>query len=379
MQRLTTQLRVLGIILLVAASLFSAPQKPYSKHDKAFFLPDATVQFVRPGLTITVNSAKVASDGTITVLYTLTDPNGLPLDSAGVTTPGTISVSYVAAMIPNKGQEQYTAYTTTRASGTVIATTQQPGADSGGVDHRARDRAISIYVFKTKAPSGFDATATHTIGIYGSRNLTAYSLPNNYASATYNFVPNGAKVTKMRDVIETASCNACHDQLSAHGGSRRGLNMCVLCHTPQNIDPNTGADAGRQGLLPQAPHGRESAEREGRHSICSGDEFSFGTLRLFDSASFPADPGDPRRCETCHSQTDRRRAGDGVSDQSDARGLRLLPRRCELRHRRESPGRPAVRRQPVRQLPHPAGRNGFRRVDHGRARGADGVDVCSRD
>ena len=67
MQRLTTQLRVLGIILLVAASLFSAPQKPYSKHDKAFFLPDATVEFVRPGLTITINSAKIASDGTITV------------------------------------------------------------------------------------------------------------------------------------------------------------------------------------------------------------------------------------------------------------------------------------------------------------------------
>lgn len=100
MKRLTTQLRVLGIILLVAASLISAPQKPYSKHEKAFFLPDATVQFVRPGLTITVNSATIGSDGTITTTYTLTDPNGLGLDSAGVNTPGTISVSFIAATIP---------------------------------------------------------------------------------------------------------------------------------------------------------------------------------------------------------------------------------------------------------------------------------------
>ncbi len=120
-----------------------------------------------------------------------------------------------------------------------MASTNHPAADTNGVTTQVGPGQYQ-YVFNTKAPSGFDTTATHTIGIYGSRNVTAYGLPTKYASATYNFVPNGSKVTQVHDIIETASCNACHDQLSAHGGSRRGINMCVLCHTPQNSDPTTG-------------------------------------------------------------------------------------------------------------------------------------------
>ena len=89
--------RVAAIAATIAMSLSSAPRKPYSPHEKAFYADAATLQFVNPGLTITVNSAKIASDGTITATYTLTDPSGLPLDSTGATTPGTISLSFVAA------------------------------------------------------------------------------------------------------------------------------------------------------------------------------------------------------------------------------------------------------------------------------------------
>src|SRR4029453_6405691 len=81
---------------------------------------------------------------------------------------------------------------------------------------------------------------THTIGIYGSRDLNEFELGTDYASATFNFVPNGSPVTLVRDVVRTQSCNRCHDQLSFHGGSRRGVEMGVLCHTPQTTDPDTG-------------------------------------------------------------------------------------------------------------------------------------------
>jgi OmcA/MtrC family decaheme c-type cytochrome len=285
---------------MIALSLTGASKRHhYSPHEKAFFLNDATVEFVRPGLNITINSAKIAADGTISAVYTVTDPNGLPLDAAGVNTPGTINLSFVAAVIPSD-QEQYTTYTTRSATGTMLGTIQQPGADSGGTS-MALAAGQYQYTFKTKAPAGYDSSATHTIGIYGSRNLTVYNLGTNYASATFDFVPNGANVTHVRDVIETASCNACHDQLSAHGGSRGGMDMCVLCHTPQNSDPNTGVTMDAKVFFHKIHMG------ENLPSVIAGTPFvaaknQFGTFD-YSAVAYPADPGDPRRCEVCHSQT----------------------------------------------------------------------------
>lgn len=280
-------------------SLASAPRKQYSTHEKAFYADAQTVEFVLPGLTITATSASITSDGTIAVSYSLTDPTGLPLDAAGATTPGTISVSFVAAVLPNNSGD-YTTYTTRPANGTVLASTEQPGADIGGVITSLGSGQYQ-YVFETKAPSGYDATATHTIGIYGSRNLTAYNLGTNYASVTYNFVPNGAKLTHINNVINTVSCNTCHDQLSAHGGSRRGIDMCVLCHNPQNFDPNTGATLDAKVFFHKIHMGASLP------SVIAGTPYvpainSFGTFD-YSKVVFPADPGDPRRCETCHSQT----------------------------------------------------------------------------
>ena len=289
----------MAIVALVAASLASAPRRPFTPHEKAFFANDQTVQFVRPGLVIKINSAQIAVDGTITTVYTITDPQGLPLDSAGVTTPGNVNLSFVAAVLPNN-QEQYTSYTTRTSSGTVLASTQQAGSDSGGASTPLGPGQYQ-YTFHTRAPSGFDASATHTIGIYGSRNLTIFNLGTNFASTTFNFVPNGAAVTRTHDIIRTASCNACHDQLSAHGGSRRGVDLCVLCHTPQTSDANTGATLDAKVFFHKLHMG------ENLPSVQAGTPYipvinQFGTFD-FSKVAYPADPGDPRRCETCHSQT----------------------------------------------------------------------------
>jgi OmcA/MtrC family decaheme c-type cytochrome len=283
-------------LLLAAAVLSAAPQQPshaktpYGPHDKAYYVDAATAQFVNPGLTITINSAAVASDGTISVTYTLTDPVGLPLDINGVNTPGPIKISYVAAYIP-ANQEQYVAYTTKVVTGTVLASTTQAGTDSGGTLN-ALGGGQYQYVFKTKARAGFDSTATHTIGVYGSRNLTAFNLNTNYATSTYNFVPNGSKVTKVRDIIRTSNCDRCHDQLSAHGGSRRAVELCIMCHTPQTIDPNTGNPADFKVFMHKLHMGSQlpSVVAGGKY-IMNGSDFS--------SVVFPADP---RRCETCHVQ-----------------------------------------------------------------------------
>jgi len=286
-----SQGRAAAIAVVITLSLASGQRGVYSPREEAFYADANAIQFVRPGLSITINSAEIAADGTITAVYTIADPSGLPLDATGVTTPGTVAISLVAAVLPNN-QTLYTAYTTRVSAGTLLPAATQAGADSGGVSTQVAPGQYQ-YVFKTKAPAGFDQTATHTIGIYGSRNLTVYNLVTNYASATFNFVPNGSPVVVTHDVIKTASCNACHDQLSHHGGSRRGIEMCVLCHTPQTVDPNTGDNVDLKVMIHKIHMGSQLP------SVIAGKPYQIGSSD-WSTVVFPADP---RRCEACHQQT----------------------------------------------------------------------------
>jgi OmcA/MtrC family decaheme c-type cytochrome len=290
----------ISLLAVTVAAADTVGRRPirefYNSHQRAFYLDKTSVEFVRPGLTITVKSAAVANDGTITATFSVTDPSGLPLDMAGVTTPGTISLSFLAAAIPN-GQEQYVSYTTRSATGAVVASTNQPAADSGGTTTQLGPGQYS-YTFKTKA-AGFDPTATQTIGIYGSRNLTTFfNLGTEYASTTFNFVPNGSPVVATRDVIRDASCNRCHDQLSAHGGSRRGIALCVMCHTPQNVDPDTG------NLLDLKIMAHKIHMGSSLPSVIAGTPYQIiGFQNSVNDFSKVVDPAMAQRCTVCHDQT----------------------------------------------------------------------------
>jgi OmcA/MtrC family decaheme c-type cytochrome len=300
MQRSSAAVRFLRIIpvLLIAAgsvTLVGSSRKPYSSHEKAFYADQALVAFVRPGMTITVNSANITSGGTISVTYTITDPMGLPLDAAGVTTPGVVSLAYVAAYIP-KGQEQYVAYTTAQATGTALGTITRPTWEFGPATQVGPGQYQ--YTFHTQAPAGFDVTATHTVAVDGNRDLTAFNLGTNYAGATFNFVPNGSPVTVTRDVIRTQSCNTCHDQLAFHGGYAHGMEMCVMCHQPQNADPSTGNSLDLKVMAHKIHMGSQLP------SVNAGKPYQIiGYMNSVNDFSTVIDPADPRRCEVCHSQT----------------------------------------------------------------------------
>lgn len=289
----------LFLVLALAAgtvALISAPQPNYpTKHDKAFYLSDAQANFIRPGFTIKIQSASIANDGTITAQVSITDPANQPLDMAGIQSAGTVSMSFVAATIP-AGKTQYTSYTS-RVSNSIDGTKSavQAGADSGGT-YANPSPGVYTYTFKTKAPTNFDTTATHTIGVYGSRNLTTFSLGTQYASDVLTFVPNGSPVTVTRDVIRTQSCDKCHDQLSFHGGSRRGMQLCILCHTPQTSDPNTGNTVDLPVMIHKIHMGKGLTKP---YTIVG-----FGNaVSDWSGVTFPANPGDPRQCQVCHEQT----------------------------------------------------------------------------
>ncbi|HEY1242440.1 MAG TPA: OmcA/MtrC family decaheme c-type cytochrome [Bryobacteraceae bacterium] len=287
--------------------LMSATKKTnFTKHDKAFYADANTVNFVRPGLVMKIVSTNIASDGTISIDYKLTDPKGLPLDQAGVTTPGAVSVSFLMAYIP-KGETQFYSYAVRTQTSTITGKSAiQAGADSGGTSKQVGDGEY-LYTFKTKAVAkgggAWDPTAVHRAGIYGSRNLTEFDLGTNYDSDTYTYTPSTGAVTAGRDVIRTASCDRCHDETAFHGGSRRGMDTCIMCHTPQTIDPDTGNTLDMKVFVHKLHTGADLP------SVKAGKPYQIigfnNAVSDWSTVEFPANgaassaPG-VLRCETCH-------------------------------------------------------------------------------
>ena len=158
---------------------------------------------------------------------------------------------------------------------------------------RTSRSATPRYQFGTTLPAGMDVTKTHTLGIYGRRNVTQSIIGKNYYldNVNYDFRPDGAPVTETWAAMDVAACNKCHDPLALHGGSRRTTKNCVLCHQPQSLDP-TGISS-TSGDDPQDPHGEDLS------SVPSEPARHNGLLDV-------TYPQDIRNCTTCH-QTERGR------------------------------------------------------------------------
>lgn len=286
----------IGIAIAAAIVISLTGQTKFTPHANI-----SLIDFVTPGLAITINSASISSKGVISVTYSLADPNGFPLDATGATTPGAVSLAYVAAYIP-KGQEQYVAYTTGSATGAVLSTITRPDFELGGTATPIGPGQYQ-YTFIAQAPGGFDPTVTTTVAVDGNRNLTGFNMGTSYAGATFNFVPNGSAVTVTRDVIRTQSCNTCHDQLAFHGGYAHGMPMCVMCHQPQNLDPVTGNTLDLKVMAHKIHMGSQLPSVVGTTTTPGVPYQIAGYGNALSNFSTVVDPADPRRCEICHSQS----------------------------------------------------------------------------
>lgn len=284
----------IGLTFLLA---WAAEQRGlFRQTEKAYFADEKLVSFVRPGLVVKVTAAAIAADGTITADVRVTDPRGLPLDREGLTTPGAVSLSFVAAALP-KDENRYTSYTTRiRVATGTGRQAVQAAADAGGTFTKLED-GVYRYTFRTKAPANIDRSATHSIGVYSNRNLTEFELGTNYASNVYNFVPAGGAVVRTHDVVRTESCNGCHQDLNFHGGSRRGVEMCILCHQPQTSDPATGNSLDL-GMIAHKIHSGADlpSVKAGRKYQLNG----FGGLVDYSAIRFPASGG-MNNCAACHT------------------------------------------------------------------------------
>jgi OmcA/MtrC family decaheme c-type cytochrome len=297
-----------ALLVLAPVVLFntaSADERRPAKRPVDFAAPaqiNGTISSLgKTGVVVKIQSAAVAKDGTITVRATIVDADGLPLDRLGVASKGPVSLSFIAAYIP-AGQTQYVSYTTTVAKPTIPGNTNpsqtQAANDSGGT---FATNAIGdyTYTFKTKAPVTFDATATHAIGVSAFRNLAEYGTYDEWSEVSndvFTFVPSGSAVKVTRSVVTTDACNQCHDPLIGHGGSRIAVELCIMCHTPQTINPDTLLTQDMKVLIHKIHMGSSLP------SVKAGTPYRIWHRGAWSDFSTVVFPQDVRNCTTCHAK-----------------------------------------------------------------------------
>ncbi|MCA2978827.1 MAG: OmcA/MtrC family decaheme c-type cytochrome [Myxococcaceae bacterium] len=259
-------------------------------------------RFTGTGLVVTVLDAGVA-DGGATVDLRLTDEGGRPLDRTGSLTEGAVSVSLVLGLLEQRASDglplQYVSYTR-RAVLFDGGTFQQNAADTNGTWTELSPAGAGLYRYRFGAvvDVGANAGKTHSVGLYATRTSQGVRAVDN---AVFHFRPDGQPVTATRALVTDQACNACHTRLEAHGGARREVPLCIMCHTnTADIDPDTGTSFDFKAMV----HNLHAGPR--LQSVDGGVPYRFvGFGNVAHDYSTVAYPGNLNECEACHTASDR--------------------------------------------------------------------------
>ncbi len=230
---------ILAILAALGTSVRSAntPKRP---HTNAGAMHGAALEsFVRPGLNLEIQKVEISAPN-VYITFRISDSQGQGLDRLGIQTAGRLNIGYTLARI-KPGDQQYTSYFVAPPGG---ITQPKDFTDQGGTYQSLGD-GVYRYTMGLQLPANYEVNATHTLGMWASRDLEDFDMGVPNANAVYDFVPSGAPVQQVRDVVSTAACNQCHDPLAAHGlppfeFDRREVRICILCHFPGQINPETG-------------------------------------------------------------------------------------------------------------------------------------------
>ena len=279
------------------------------------------------GLEAVIQAVTVGGDGTVVATFKLTDAAGVPIAPTGDSNgdPEKARVRMTIAHLEENplatasGTLTYTEY----VSYVVSSSSGNPGFDSGGtfatVDAQT---GVHTYTFKTKLPAGYAAAQTHTVGAQVDRPNPEAGGPTLHANPIFDFVPVGGPVTTVREPVTTNECNQCHDPLAIHGGGRREIELCQLCHTRQL----TGGYGEFRVIVHRIHRGKDlpsivggvvgATYEYGGHEYAKKVQACVGgalaTLPCEDDADCPSGtctgttvvgvgfPKDLRRCDSCH-------------------------------------------------------------------------------
>jgi len=92
-----------------------------------------------------------------------------------------------------------------------------------------------------------------------------------------------------------STCNSCHHNLALHGGQRRAINGCVMCHSPQSTDPESGNTVNLKVMAHKIHMGANlPSVQDGYPYFIVGYR---GSIHDYSEVIFPQDI---RNCTTCH-------------------------------------------------------------------------------
>ena len=249
--------------------------------------PDANLQAAITGVTIA--SAPV-------VTFTLNDQDGNPLDPNALVadTANSGRVRFYIAQIGADGN--YKNY--------IINSSGSPTYDAGGT-FATVSPGVFTYTFATDITKNpiYNPALTHTVVAQIQRNRTS-PVGTTFQQAVnpyLNFRPDGQAVTETREIVAVSNCNECHGKLGLHGGGRRDVALCIVCHNPGVVDPTTGNSVDFKVLIHKIHMGEKLPSNK------AGGNFTIGSTE-FGDVTFPFLSGDdlitgtPVQCTKCHRQ-----------------------------------------------------------------------------
>jgi OmcA/MtrC family decaheme c-type cytochrome len=242
------------------------------------------------GVRIGIDALSFAG-GKAAVTFHVDDGVNQPLDKDGRLTTGTVDFGFVLgqlAKLPSGEPGQYTAYTTR------IQTANGVNAVQGAVDAGGTLEVLDVtrgsyrYTFASSVAAR-DAALTQTVSGYAIRRVgTAQTI----ASSARSFVAD-APVPAPRTVVTDARCDSCHGALDGHGGRYTAVEQCVLCHTPQTSDPDSGNTVDFRVMIHKIHRGAElpSVIAGTPYRIIGRSEHNYSTVEF---------PQNIARCTACH-------------------------------------------------------------------------------
>jgi OmcA/MtrC family decaheme c-type cytochrome len=254
------------------------------------------------GLDARIVGASISPAGQVVITFHLSDTAGTPVTptTSSTSDPAQARVRFTLARIELDVQTAEPVTTTfPDYVNYVLNSSGQPAYDTTGtfalVDPAT---ATWTYTFATALPAGFPTAVTHTAGAQIERELNGVDL---VANPVFDFVPNGTPVTTVIEDTTTAQCNACHDPLTAHGNGRREVKLCVLCHTNQFTDPDSGNTIEFKHMIHRIHRGKDLP------SVAAGPvgtKYAFGDGSDFFGAKINVCADGPFESAPCTSNAD---------------------------------------------------------------------------